>query len=99
MSNKFTYTPKQAFSFKASANKLSNAQQEVEELTDGQDDLTLLNDAEIRQLIGASDGPEALAFNLMQLIPKATKTEFTAKLDQALYAADILGYMAASGGE
>lgn len=98
-SNKFTYTPKQAFSFKAKPNKLSDAQQEVEELTDGQDDLTLLNDAEIRQLASTSDSPEALAFNLAQLIPKATKTEFTAKLDQALYAADILGYMAASGGE
>ena len=97
--SQFSAVPKQAFSFKASANKLTGAQQEVEELTDGQDDLTLLNDAEIKQLIGASDGPEALAFNLMQLIPKATKTEFTAKLDQALYAADILGYMAASKGE
>lgn len=99
LSSQFTHVPKQAFSFKASANKLSNAQQEVEELTDGQDDLTLLNDAEIRQLASTSDSPEALAFNLAQLIPKATKTEFTAKLDQALYAADILGYMAASGGE
>ena len=64
-----------------------------------QDDLTLLNDAEIKQLIGTSDSPEALVFNLMQLIPNATKTEFSAKLDQALYAADILGYMAASGGK
>ncbi|WP_180052043.1 DUF935 family protein [Acinetobacter sp. YH12099] len=97
--NQFTALPRQAFSFKASTNKLSGAQQEVEELTDGQDDLTLLNDAEIRQLASTSETPEALAFNLMQLIPKATKTEFTAKLDQALYAADILGYMAASKGE
>lgn len=94
--SQFSAVPKQAFSFKASANKLSPEQQEVEELTDGQDDLTLLNDAEIRQLASTSETPEALAFNLMQLIPKATKTEFTAKLDQALYAADILGYMAAS---
>lgn len=99
LSNKLTYTPKQAFNFKAKPNKLSDAQQEVEELTDGQHDLTLLNDAEIRQLASTSDSPEALAFNLMQLIPKATKTEFTAKLDQALYAADILGYMAAGKGE
>lgn len=97
--NQFSAVPKQAFSFKASANKLSPEQREVEELTDGQDDLTLLNDAEIKQLIGASDGPEALAFNLMQLIPKATKTEFTAKLDQALYAADVLGYEMAKDGQ
>ena len=97
--NQFTHVPKQVFNFKAKPNKLSGAQQEVEELTDGQDDLTLLNDAEIRQLASTSDSPEALAFNLMQLIPKATKTEFTAKLDQALYAADMIGYVAASKGE
>lgn len=97
--NQFKHVPNQVFNFKAKPNKLSDAQQEVEELTDGQDDLTLLNDAEIRQLASTSDSPEALAFNLMQLIPKATKTEFTAKLDQALYAADILGYMAAGKGE
>ncbi|MDO5541733.1 MAG: DUF935 family protein [Acinetobacter sp.] len=97
--SQFTHVSKQAFNFKAKPNKLSDAQQEVEELTDGQDDLMLLNDAEIKQLTSTSDSPEALVFNLMQLIPNATKTEFTAKLDQALYAADILGYMAASGGE
>ena len=97
--NQFTHVPKQVFNFKAKPNKLSGAQQEVEELTDGQDDLTLLNDAEIRQLASTSDSPEALAFNLMQLIPKATKTEFTAKLDQALYAADVLGYGAANEGK
>lgn len=97
--NQFTALPRQAFNFKASANKLSPEQQEVEELTDGQDELTLLSDAEIRQLASTSETPEVLAFNLMQLIPNATKTEFTAKLDQALYAADILGYMTASGGK
>lgn len=97
--SQFTHVSKQAFNFKSKPNKLSDAQQEVEELTDGQDDLTLLNDAEIKQLTSTSDSPEALVFNLMQLIPNATKTEFTAKLDQALYAADILGYMAASKGE
>lgn len=97
--SQFSAVPKQAFNFKAKPNKLSDAQQEVEELTDGQDDLTLLNDAKIKQLIGASDGPETLAFNLMQLIPKATKTEFTAKLDQALYAADVLGYAMAKDGQ
>lgn len=95
----FSTLPRQVFSFKASANKLSAAQQEVEELTDGQGDLTLLNDAEIRQLASTSETPEALAFNLMQLIPNATKTEFTAKLDQALYAADVLGYAMAKDGQ
>ncbi|ATO20625.1 hypothetical protein BS636_13555 [Acinetobacter sp. LoGeW2-3] len=97
--NQFSALPRQAFNFKATVNKLSPEQQEVEELTDGQDELTLLSDAEIRQLASTSETPEVLAFNLMQLIPNATKTEFTAKLDQALYAADILGYVTASGGK
>lgn len=96
--NQFTHVPKQVFNFKAKPNKLSDAQQEVEELTDGQDDLTLLSMSEIQQLLSESDSPESLAFNLAQLIPKATKTEFTAKLDQALYAADMIGYVAASKG-
>lgn len=97
--NQFTALPRQAFNFKASANKLSPEQQEVEELTDGQNDLTLLSMSEIQQLLSESDSPESLVFNLAQLIPKATKTEFTAKLDQALYAADMIGYVAASKGE
>ncbi|TCB20442.1 hypothetical protein E0H79_03885, partial [Acinetobacter sp. ANC 5045] len=97
--NQFKHVPNQVFNFKAKPNKLSDAQQEVEELTDGQDDLSLLSMSEIQQLLSESDSPESLAFNLAQLIPKATKTEFTAKLDQALYAADMIGYVAASGSE
>ena len=96
--NQFTHVPKQVFNFKAKPHKLSDAQQEVEELTDGQDDLSLLSMSEIQQLLSESDSPESLVFNLAQLIPKATKTEFTAKLDQALYAADMIGYVAASKG-
>ena len=95
----FTALPRQAFSFKASINKLSAAQQEVEELTDGQGDLQLLKSEQVKQLVGESDSPEALAFNLMQLIPGATQSQFTANLDQALYAADVLGYATSSKGE
>ena len=97
--NQFTALPRQAFNFKASANKLSPEQQEVEELTDGQDEFQLLKPDQVKELVFKSDGPESLAFNLMQLIPDATQTQFTANLDQALYAADVLGYMAASGGK
>ena len=97
--SQFTHISKQAFNFKAKPNKLSDAQQEVEELTDGQDDLSLLSMSEIQQLLSESDSPESLVFNLAQLIPKATKTEFTAKLDQALYAADVLGYAMAKDGQ
>lgn len=99
VANQFTHVPKQVFSFKASANKLTGAQQEVEELTDGQDQLELLNQDQIKQLVADSETPEALLFNLSRLIPDATKSQFAANLDQALYAADILGYMAASRGE
>jgi len=95
----FTALPKQAFHFKASANKLSAAQLEVEELTDGQDDLQLLTNEQIKQLAAESETPEALIFNLSQLIPGATQSQFTANLDQALYAADVLGYVTSSKGE
>lgn len=95
----FTALPHKAFSFKAQTNKLSAAQQEVEELTDGQGELQLLTNEQIKKLTAESDTPEALAFNLMQLIPGATQSQFTANLDQALYAADVLGYATSSKGE
>jgi phage gp29-like protein len=95
----FTALPKTAFNFKASANKLSASQQEVEELTDGQGDLQLLNQDQIKDLIFKSDSPESLIFNLSQLIPEATQSQFTANLDQALYAADVLGYAMAKDGQ
>lgn len=95
----FSAIPKRAFSFKAQANKLSAEQQEVEELTDGQVDLQLLTNEQIKQLAAESDGPESLVFNLMQLIPTASESQFKANLDQALYAADILGYATAQGGK
>ncbi|KAB0650747.1 DUF935 family protein [Acinetobacter bohemicus] len=95
----FSALPKRAFSFKAQTNKLSAAQLEVEELTDGQGDLQLLTNEQIKQLAAESETPEALAFNLMQLIPGATQSQFTAHLDQALYAADVLGYAMAKDGQ
>ena len=95
----FSALPKRAFNFKAQANKLSAEQQEVEELTDGQGDLQLLTNEQIKQLAAESDSPEGLVFNLMQLIPTASESQFKAHLDQALYAADILGYATAQGGK
>lgn len=97
--NQFTALPRQAFNFKAMANKLSPEQQEVEELTDGQDELQLLKPDQVKELVFKSDSPESLAYNLMQLIPGATQTQFTANLDQALYAADVLGYVTAQNGK
>lgn len=99
VNTQFSALPPQAFNFKATASKLSPEQQEIEELTDGQDELQLLKPDQVKELIFKSDSPESLAYNLMQLIPGATQTQFTANLDQALYAADVLGYVAAQNGK
>ena len=64
-----------------------------------QDDLELLTNEQIRQLAAESETPEALLFNLSRLIPGATQSQFTAHLDQALYAADVLGYATATKGK
>ena len=95
----FSALPHQAFSFKASVQKQSPEQQEVDELTDEQDDLELLNQDQIKQLVAESTDPQDLASNLMQLIPMAPKAQFKANLDQALYAGDVLGYVTAQGGK
>lgn len=99
VNTQFSALPPQAFNFKATASKLSPEQQEIEELTDGQDELQLLKPDQVKELIFKSDSPEALAYHLMQLIPGATQTQFTANLDQALYAADVLGYVTAQNGK
>ena len=95
----FSALPHKAFSFSASTKKLSAEQQEVEELTDGQEGIELLNQQQVNELIQSSETPEALAYNLMQLMPKASETQFKANLEMALYAGDILGYVTASGGK
>ena len=99
LNTQFSAIPKRAFSFKASVQKQSPEQQEVEELTDGQGELQLLSNEQIKQLATESETPEALLFNLSELIPGATQSQFTASLDQALYAADVLGYATATKGK
>lgn len=94
----FTALPHQAFSFKAQSQKLPPEQLEVDELTDAQD-LSLLDPKQVKQLVFSSENPSDLAFNLARLIPDATKSQFAANLDQALYAADVLGYVTAQGGK
>ena len=61
--------------------------------------MQLLKPDQVKELIFKSNSPESLAYNLMQLIPGATQTQFTANLDQALYAADVLGYVTAQNGK
>jgi hypothetical protein len=55
-----------------------------------------LSQAQVNELVQRSDTPQALAFNLMQLMPGASESTFTANLDQALYA--VYGYVTAQGG-
>lgn len=50
----------------------------------------------VNELVQKSDSPQELAFNLMQLMLGASESTFTANLDQALYAADVYGYVSAS---
>ncbi len=95
----FTALPRQAFSFKASANKLSAAQQEVEELADKQKQFTLLDQKQIKELIADVETPEQLQSKLFSMLGDVPVSQFSAVLDQALYAADVLGYGIASGGE
>ncbi|RZG76629.1 phage portal protein family protein [Acinetobacter sp. WCHAc060025] len=99
VNTQFKALPQRAFSFAASTKKLSPEQQEVEELTDGQRSFELLDQKQVNELIQSSESPEDLAFNLMQLIPSASQSQFTANLERALYAADVLGYVSASGGK
>jgi phage gp29-like protein len=98
-STQFSALPRQAFSFKASVQKQSPEQQEVDELTDAQDQIELLTNEQIKQLAAESETPEALLFNLSRLIPGATQSQFAANLDQALYAADVFGYATAAKGK
>lgn len=95
----FNALPKRPFSFAASVKKFSPDQQEIEELTDGQGSIQLLSQTDVNELVQKSDSPQELAFNLMQLMPGASESTFTANLDQALYAADVYGYVSANGGE
>ncbi|MDH0031349.1 MULTISPECIES: DUF935 family protein [unclassified Acinetobacter] len=95
----FTALPQRAFSFAANVKNLSPAQQEVEELTDDQGSIELLSQRQVNELLQQSETPEALAFNLMQLMPGVSRSSFTANLERALYAGDVLGYVTASGGK
>ncbi|MCK4086127.1 DUF935 family protein [Acinetobacter radioresistens] len=95
----FNALPHKAFSFAATTRKLSPEQQEVEELTDAQRNIELLSNAQVNELLQKSETPEELAFHLIQLMPEANQSQFTANLERALYAGDVLGYITASEGK
>ncbi len=91
----FNALPHKAFSFAATTRKLSPEQQEVEELTDAQRNIELLSNDQVNELLQKSETPEELAFHLIQLMPEASQSQFTANLERALYAGDVLGYVTA----
>lgn len=97
-SQQFKALPNRVFSFAADVKKLSVEQQEVEELTDAQK-LRLLDQKQVNDLLQMSASPEDVVFNLVQLIPDATKTEFTANLERALFQADVMGYVYSQEGK
>ncbi|WP_151675567.1 phage portal protein family protein [Acinetobacter ursingii] len=94
----FKALPNRVFSSAADMKKLSAEQQDVEELTDAQK-LRLLDQKQVNDLLQMSASPEDVAFNLVQLIPGATKTEFTANLERALFQADVMGYVYSQEGK
>ncbi len=94
-SAQFKALPNLPFKFKAGKQNLSADQLEVEELTASQEVIKLLDQKQVNELIQSSKSPEELAFNLMQLIPGATQSEFTANLEQALFTAGVLGCVTA----
>lgn len=93
----FTALPQQALRFAAKPNKADKDQAEIDELADSQS-FKLLDNQQIKELIFKSESLEELTNNLMHMIPEATKQQFNAQLDEALYAASVFGVIASSGG-
>lgn len=94
----FKALPNKSFSFAADVNQLSDEQQALDEIGDNQN-LTLLNQKQIKDIVAGSRNPQELQANLFKLVGNVSDTQFNAVLDQALYAADTLGYAHASDGK
>lgn len=85
-------------SFSKGKRRFSKHQQQVEDVADASQtgDLQPLDPAEVRKAVLAATSPEDLSERLFALIgDKASTPEFQAALEQALFAADVLGYVAA----
>ena len=98
-STTFSALPKRAFSFKADAQNISQEQQEIDEITDSIDTIKLLDQAQIVELARRCDTQEQLFNSLLEMIPTATDQQFTAVFQQALFTADVLGYVDATQGK
>lgn len=69
-------------------------QQVIEDMTERamRDAGAAIDAKAIRAAIEASESPEELAERLGELIPGATSAQFSAAIERALFAADVLGY-------
>lgn len=94
----FTPVNSKPFSFSSSTRQLSPDQQQVEEITDTQPDLTLLSQDQVNELVKMAISPQDLTKRLVDLLPQATRSEFTQNLEQALFTAEVLGYQHANEG-
>lgn len=95
-SPQFNAMPKQAFSFKADAQRITPEQQEIDNLAP--DHYSLLDIDQIKSIVADSASPEQLAEKLFSAIPDAKPAEFDEVLAQGLYIADLLGYKHSSEG-
>lgn len=85
-------------SFSKGKRRFSKHQQQVEDLADvvQEPELQPLDPAKVRAAVLAATSPEDLSERLFALIgDEVSQPEFQAALEQALFAADVLGYVAA----
>lgn len=92
----FSALPQQKFSFKASSQKITPQQQEVDNLAPSQ--YSLLDPDQIKRIVADSETPEQLTEKLFAAIPDAPLEQFNEVLARALYTADVLGYKHSSEG-
>lgn len=85
-------------SFSKGKRRFSKHQQQVEDLADvvQEPELQPLDPAKVREAVLAATSPEDLSERLFALIgDDVSQPEFQVALEQALFAADVLGYVAA----
>lgn len=90
--------PSVSFSNHARNSKFTKHQQQIEELADAvqTEPVYPINPEDVRRAILAATDPENLSERLFALIgDKVSEVEFRDALEKALYAADVLGYVAA----
>ena len=96
-STQFSALPHQAFSFKASVQKQSPEQQEVDSLAVRP--MQLLSDDQIVQIAASSESIEDMQNKLFSLFTNAESSQFNEALDRALFTADVMGFVDSKEGK